>query len=241
VVNSSTDRKRQVLVVEDEAAIRELLRLHLALGGFEVAEVTDGARALAVGRTTRFDLIVLDVMLPGIDGVTLCRAYRSEGVNLATPILMLTARDTESDKVLGLESGADDYLTKPFGVREFVARIRALLRRPRRMTPTQPERPVTVTAGNLEVDPARRIARLEGSPIELTPHEFDMLYLLASNRGIVFTREALVQRIWGDHTHVTTRSVDTLIKRIRRKIEPDPDQPRFILTVWGTGYKFADV
>jgi len=231
----------RVLVVEDEPHIRDLVTLHLQLEGLSTMGSGDGHDALRIARSEPFDLIVLDLMLPGLDGVTLCRAIRREPPNAETPILMLTARRDESDKVIGLESGADDYLTKPFGVRELVARIRALLRRPRRMLPSEPERPATVTAGSLDVDPARRLARLEGSPIELTPHEFDMLYLLASNRGIVFTREALVQRIWGDHTHVTTRSVDTLIKRIRRKIEPDPDQPRFILTVWGTGYKFADV
>jgi two-component system, OmpR family, alkaline phosphatase synthesis response regulator PhoP len=157
-------------------------------------------------------------------------------------VLMLTARREESDKVLGLESGADDYLTKPFGVREFVARVRALLRRPR---PSRMGTPVagdakTVDVKGLVVDPARRHARMDGREIELTSHEFDLLYLLASHPGIVFSRDALLKRVWGDDTFVTERSVDTLVKRLRRKIEGEADDPQLILTVWGTGYKFAD-
>jgi DNA-binding response OmpR family regulator len=233
----------RVLVVEDDKHIRDLVLLHLRLEGLAAIPVADGSEALRMARQDPFDLVVLDLMLPGLDGVTVCRAIRRERTNSDVPILMLTARREESDKVLGLESGADDYLTKPFGVRELVARVRALLRRPRasRMPAGAPENAEPVAAGGLTVDPARRHARLDGREIDLTAHEFDMLYLLASNRGIVFSRDVLVQRVWGDDTHVTERSVDTLIKRLRRKIEPDPDEPRFILTVWGTGYKFADV
>ena len=232
----------RVLVVEDETNIRDLVALHLGLEGVQPVLVGDGHEALRLARTEPFDLIVLDLMLPGLDGVTLCRAIRREKLNGDVPILMLTARREESDKVLGLDSGADDYLTKPFGIREFIARVRALLRRPRRsQLASGAAQGQTVSAGALTVDPARRNARLDGREIELTAHEFDLLYLLASNPGIVFSREGLVQRVWGDDTYVTTRSVDTLVKRIRRKIEPDADEPRFILTVWGTGYKFADV
>ena len=180
-------------------------------------------------------------MLPGLDGVTLCRAIRRESRNADVPILMLTARREESEKVLGLDSGADDYLTKPFGVRELVARIRALLRRRRSTTSTAGPHAPAVTVGALTIEPARRQARLENRDIELTAHEFDLLYLLAANRGIVFTRESLVQRVWGDDLHVTERSVDSLVKRVRRKLEADQANPRFIITVWGAGYKFADV
>lgn len=232
----------RVLVVEDEPNIRDLVALHLGLDGMQATTIGDGYEALQLAKREPFDLIVLDLMLPGLDGITLCRAIRREEHNSDVPILMLTARREESDKVLGLESGADDYLTKPFGIRELVARARALLRRPRRsQIASAAGEQQAVIAGALTVDPARRHARLDGSEIELTAHEFDLLYLLASNPGIVFSRESLVSRVWGNETYVTSRSVDTLIKRIRKKIEPDPDEPRFILTVWGTGYKFADV
>ena len=230
-----------MLVVEDDPNIRDLIGLHLRLEGLEVVAAADGREGLSLARSHRFDLLVLDVMLPGLDGVTLCTAIRRDSINGTAPILMLTARREESDKVLGLESGADDYLTKPFGVREFVARVRALLRRAERSEQQQQHghKPL-VTAGPLTVDPARQQARVDGREIELTVHEFDLLYLLASNRGIVFSRDALMQRVWGDDTHITERSVDTLVKRVRRKVENDPANPQYILTVWGAGYKFAD-
>ena len=228
----------RILVVEDDEHIRELVVLHLELEGHTTRAVADGSEALAIARADAFDLLVLDLMLPGLDGMTLCRAVRRDSRNADTPILMLTARRDETDKVLGLDSGADDYLTKPFGVRELVARVRALLRR--RRLAAGPHAPA-VTAGPLTIEPARRQARVDGRDIELTAHEFDLLYLLASNRGIVFSRESLVQRVWGDDLHVTERSVDSLVKRVRRKIEVDQGNPRFILTVWGAGYKFVDV
>jgi len=233
----------RVLIVEDEPHIRDLVALHLKLEGLTTVAVGDGNEALRHARSEPFDVIVLDLMLPGLDGVTVCRAIRRESENGDVPILMLTARREESDKVLGLESGADDYLTKPFGVRELVARVRALLRRPRasKLAAGATTHARAVSLHGIEVDPARRLAKLDGREIELTAHEFDLLYLLASNPGIVFSREALVQRVWGGDTHVTDRSVDTLVKRVRRKIEDDRAEPRFILTVWGTGYKFADV
>jgi DNA-binding response OmpR family regulator len=238
--SAGTDRTpgARVLVVEDDEHIRELVVLHLGLEGHTAVAIADGAEALTRARAEPFDLLILDLMLPGLDGVTLCRAVRRDSRNADTPVLMLTARREESDKVLGLDSGADDYLTKPFGVRELVARVRALLRRRRHAA--GPHAPA-VSAGPLTIEPARRQARLDGRDIELTAHEFDLLYLLATNRGIVFSRESLVQRVWGDDLHVTERSVDSLVKRVRRKIEVDQANPRFILTVWGAGYKFADV
>jgi len=240
--DSTPDRQGpqlRVLVVEDDAHIRELVQLHLGLEGLATTASGDGAEGLQLARTERFDLIILDVMLPGLDGVTVCRAIRREPHLKDVPILMLTARREEADKVNGLESGADDYLTKPFGVREFVARVRALLRR-RRATANASAHHTAVAADGLHVDPARRQTRVNGKDVELTAHEFDLLYVLASNRGIVFSRDALVQRVWGGDTHITERSVDTLIKRLRKKIEADPAEPRYILTVWGTGYKFSD-
>jgi two-component system OmpR family response regulator/two-component system alkaline phosphatase synthesis response regulator PhoP len=227
----------RVLLVEDDPHIRELVELHLRLEGMTVASAGDGNEALARARAEPFDLLVLDVMLPGLDGVTLCRAIRRDSRNADVPILMLTARRDEADKVLGLDSGADDYLTKPFGVRELVARVRALLRR--RRTAAGEHAPA-VRADDLLIEPARRQARIGDREVDLTAHEFDLLYVLASNRGIVFTREALVQRVWGEDTHITVRSVDTLVKRLRRKLEADPGDPKRILTVWGSGYKFAD-
>jgi DNA-binding response OmpR family regulator len=226
--------------VEDDEHIRELVMLHLRLEGLTPVAAGDGNEGLAIARTEPFDLLILDIMLPGLDGVTLCRAVRRESRNADTPILMLTARREEADKVLGLDSGADDYLTKPFGIRELVARVRALLRRRRAAAPPAGPHAPAVHAGPLTIEPARRMARLDGRDIDLTAHEFELLYLLASNRGIVFSRESLVQRVWGGDTHVTERSVDTLVKRVRKKIEADPAEPKFVLTVWGTGYKFAD-
>jgi len=232
---------RRVLVVEDEPHIRELVTLHLGLEGMNVSEAGAGDEAIRRAEAEPFDHVVLDLMLPRVDGMAVCRAIRRTVTNGDVPILMLTARREESDKVLGLESGADDYLTKPFGVRELVARARALLRRPRasQLTPSLDLKTV-VEAGPLRLDAARREARVNDQVVDLTPHEFDVLHILTSHPGVVFTREMLLERVWSNDTHVTERSVDTLIKRIRQKIEADSKEPRLILTVWGTGYKFAD-
>jgi two-component system OmpR family response regulator/two-component system alkaline phosphatase synthesis response regulator PhoP len=231
----------RVLVVEDEANIRELVALHLRLEHAEPVEAADGNGALALARQQRFDLVILDLMLPGIDGMTVCRAIRRESANTDTPILMLTARREESDKVLGLDSGADDYLTKPFGVRELMARVRALLRRgPARATADQPDPAKPIVYNHITIDPARRTVRAGNRDVELTTNEFQLLSVLAGSPGIVFSREALLNRVWKDQTHVTVRSVDTLVKRLRKKIEDDPADPAVILTVWGAGYKAAE-
>jgi len=233
---------RQVLIVEDEPPIRELLRLHLELVGFNVSEVADGRAALDVIRSRPFDLIVLDVMLPGVDGITLCRAARAEGANVSTPLLMLTARDTESDKVLGLESGADDYLTKPFGMRELMARVSALLRRATRADrPAEAPPPRHLAFRNLAIDVDKRQVVAHGHPVDLTRQEFDLLQLLASRPGIVFSRMALLTKVWSGDEYVTERTVDTVVSRLRKKIERDAQDPELILTAWGVGYKFADV
>ena len=232
-----------VLVVEDEANIRELVSLHLRLEKFDPVEAPDGTTGLELARSRRFDLIILDLMLPGLDGVTLCRAIRRESPNVTTPVLMLTARRDEADKVVGLDSGADDYLTKPFGVRELMARVRALLRR----SPAQADAAAVTDSArplrykHIDVDPARRRVVVGERPVDLTTNEFHLLYVLLSNPGIVFTRESLLGRVWKDQTHVTVRSVDTLVKRVRKKIEQDSAAPAVIQTVWGAGYKAADV
>jgi DNA-binding response OmpR family regulator len=238
-VSQRADAAR-ILVVEDDPSIRELVSLHLDLDGHRVEAVGDGREGLRVAQERPFELIVLDLMLPGLDGVSVCRAIRREGPNRDAPILMLTARGEESDKVVGLESGADDYVTKPFGVRELVARVNALLRRIR-PAGTNGERPIELPTHGLEIEPARRRVVVRGQPVELTRQEFSLLHLLGTHPGIVFSREALLSRIWHDDTYVTERSVDALVKRLRRKIEEDPSNPRILLTVWGTGYKLADV
>ena len=232
-----------VLVVEDEANIRELVGLHLRLEELIPVESCDGDSGLSAARARKFDLIILDLRLPGLDGVTVCRAIRRDSPNADTPILMLTARREESDKVLGLDSGADDYLTKPFGIRELLARVRALLRRGE---VSQARAAAGASTGpvrykHIEVDPARRRVRVGNRDVGLTFNEFELLYVLISNPGIVFSRESLLSKVWKDQTFVTVRSVDTLVKRLRKKIESQPADPDVILTVWGAGYKAADV
>jgi DNA-binding response OmpR family regulator len=209
----------------------------------ESEAIGDGQEALARAGKEGFDLIILDLMLPGVDGVSICRAIRRDGPNQDVPVLMLTARREESDKVLGLESGADDYLAKPFGIRELVARVRALLRRPRRSQlqaeAAGSDRPIELHG--IAIDPARRRVRVRGEDAALTAQEFRLLFELATHPGIVFSREALLSRVWPDHTYVTPRSVDTLVKRLRRRVEVEPAEPALVLTIWGSGYKFADV
>ena len=229
-----------VLVVEDEANIRELVCLHLRLEHLTCVEAEDGTSGLELARSRPFDLIVLDVMLPGLDGVTVCRAIRRDSVNAGTPVLMLTARREEADTVLGLDSGADDYLTKPFGVRELMARIRALLRRGTARPGAARDERAPVRYRDVEIDPARRRVRVGARDVDLTGHEFQLLYVLLSNPGIVFSREALLHRVWKNEAFVTVRSVDTLVKRLRKKIEENPAEPALIQTVWGAGYKAAD-
>jgi two-component system OmpR family response regulator/two-component system alkaline phosphatase synthesis response regulator PhoP len=231
-----------ILVVEDESNIRELVSLHLRLEELLPVEAEDGTVGLELARNRHFDLVILDLMLPGIDGVTVCRAIRRDSQNADTPILMLTARREESDKVLGLDSGADDYLTKPFGVRELMARVRALLRRGHiRQNRAENHGLEPIRYKNIEVDPARRRVRIGDRDVDLTFNEFELLYVLLSNPGIVFSREGLLSRVWKDQTFVTVRSVDTLVKRLRKKMEDNPAEPVVILTVWGAGYKAADV
>jgi DNA-binding response OmpR family regulator len=232
-----------VLVVEDEANIRDLVALHLRLEELSPTEAADGKAGLELARARRFDLVILDLMLPELDGVTVCRAIRRDSLNADTPILMLTARREESDKVVGLDSGADDYLTKPFGIRELMARVRALLRRGHiaheRAASGSVNKPIVYK--HVEMDPARRRVRVDARDVDLTFNEFELLYVLLTNPGIVFSREALLSRVWKDETFVTVRSVDTLVKRVRKKIEADPAHPELLLTVWGAGYKAADV
>ena len=239
--SADRDPRRRALVVEDEEPIRELVIFHLGLGGYECTGLGDGRQALERLQVEPFDLLVLDISLPGLDGLSLCRAVRRSGPNIGIPIIMLTARGEESDKVLGLEGGADDYLTKPFGVREFMARTTAIMRRRDGWRPgPQPSARRLIAVGGVTIDPARRRVTCEGHDVALTPQEFSLLYLLASNPGIVFTREELLEKVWDQEVFVTERGVDTLVKRLRRKIEVDPAHPRRVLTERGTGYKFGE-
>lgn len=228
---------RSALVVEDDPHIRELVCLHLGLEGFDCRSADTGTGGLAALNERTFDVVVLDLMLPGLDGVAVCRAMRRQGPNRRTPVLMLTARREESDTVLGLDSGADDYVTKPFGVRELVARVNALTRRAH-AGDESPERAIALHG--IELDPARRSVKVRGAAVEMTRQEFSLLYVLASHPGIVFSRERLLAKVWHGEAFVTERSVDTLVKRIRRKIEANPSEPQVLLTVWGDGYRFAD-
>jgi DNA-binding response OmpR family regulator len=238
---TATTRVR-VLVVEDDSQIRELIRLHVSLAGYDVQASDNGRAALERARTERFELILLDLMLPDVDGISICRGIRSGILNAQTPILMLTARATESDKVLGLESGADDYLTKPFGVRELMARIGALLRRHQQAEADRARpAPAILRSRDIHLDLERRQARVRGQPVEFTRQEFDLLALLAARPGIVFSRAALLARVWSGDTYVTERTVDTVVSRLRHKVERDPQDPELLLTAWGVGYKFVDL
>jgi two-component system, OmpR family, response regulator len=231
---------RQLLIVEDEINIRELVCLHLSAEGYECSPVSNGREALELLRARPFDLVVLDVMLPGANGFAVSRAIRSGHVNREIPILMLTARDEEADKLAGFSSGADDYLTKPFSMLELTARVGALTRRVRGMPVDPLADAPPISAGRLKLDPAKRRLHVRGAHVPVTPHEFRLLYQLASNPGVVFTRERLLAEVWQGEAFVTERSVDTLMRRLRCKIEPDPSDPSILLTVWGEGYKFAD-
>jgi len=235
-----TGSSPRALVVEDERSIRELVSNQLRRAGYDCLAVGDGREGLDRARSEPFDVVVLDLMLPGIDGITLCRAIRREGVNRDVPILVLTARRAENDKVLGLESGADDYVTKPFGVRELTARVAALTRRIHRAQPQVAGAPrALLVARDVELDPAKHLVRVRRTEVNLTPHEFELLYQLASKPGVVLTRKDLLAAVWRGQAFVTERSIDTLVRHLRCKIEQDPTSPQLILTVWGYGYKFA--
>lgn len=224
--------KPNILIVEDDRRIAALVSKNLEAAGFSCHEIYDGESALK--RLGRLDpaVIVLDIMLPGIDGLELTRIIRRDR---DIPILLLTARSTETDKVLGLEIGADDYLTKPFSTRELVARVRALLRRASGVSVEK-----VLVRGELDIDPARRAVTRNGEAVEVTSLEFDLLYFMASRPGRVYTREDLMAQVWGEDRIVDDRSIDSLISRLRRKLELDPAKPRYIQTVWGAGYRFVE-
>jgi DNA-binding response OmpR family regulator len=219
----------RILVVDDERKIVESCRLYLEHAGFEVVCAYNGEQALAEARDVRPDLVVLDLMLPRVDGLEVCRRLRAGS---QVPILMLTARSTEEDKLLGLGLGADDYLTKPFSPRELVARVRAILRR-------APPAGAALRFGAFEIDAERHEVRRGGEPVTLTPREFDLLAALARAPGRAFTRARLVEAAFGEDSEVLERTVDAHVMNLRRKIEDDPAAPRLVVTVPGVGYRFA--
>ncbi|HKO02959.1 MAG TPA: response regulator transcription factor [Thermoanaerobaculia bacterium] len=229
---------RKILVVEDDRDIAALVELHLRDIGADVTLVHDGRAALELAMARTFDLIVLDLMLPSVDGLEICRRLRAQ--NRYTPILMLTARSTDVDRIVGLEIGADDYLTKPFNVRELVARVKALLRRVDALSKNEPEETSLLELGDLTIDAIKRRVTLRGTDVELTAREFDLLLHFAKHPGRVYTRAQLLDQVWGYGHEGYEHTVNSHINRLRSKIEHDQSQPGYILTVWGVGYKFRD-
>ena len=225
-----------ILLVDDEESIQKLLTYPLEREGYRVIQARDGEEALRRFAELPIDLVVLDVMLPKLDGLEVCRRLRTTST---VPIMMLTARDDEVDKVLGLELGADDYITKPFSIREFRSRVRALLRRasaPRQLG----HEPDTIELDGLTIDPARRTVDIGGRPVQLTYVEFELLRALAARPGRVFTRQALLEAVWGGSDYRDPRTIDVHVRHLREKLERDPSDPEILLTVRGVGYRFRD-
>ena len=226
-----------ILLVDDEDSVQKLLTYPLERDGFRVVQARDGEQALRMFGDERIDLVVLDLMLPKVDGLEVCKRLRADS---NVPIIMLTARGEELDKVLGLELGADDYITKPFSIREFRSRVRALLRRAG--LPRERARDAeTIESGELRIDPARRTVELAGEPVQLTYVEFELLTALASEPARVFTREMLLRALWGDSAYREPRTIDVHVRHLREKIEPDPSRPHYLFTVRGVGYRFREV
>ncbi|HEY5465657.1 MAG TPA: response regulator transcription factor [Clostridia bacterium] len=226
-----------VYIVDDEPNIRRLAAIGLREAGFETADFADGRSFLAGVRSRLPDAVLLDWMMPPPDGLELCRILRESPRTRPIPILMLTARSDEIDRVLGLEMGADDYISKPFGVKELAARVRAALRRKEYLSAALPEE---VRVGGIALDPERHRVLCDGKAVELTPREFDLLQMLMSRPGHVFTREALLENVWKIEFFGDTRTVDVHIRYLRQKLESKPEEPRYILTVRGVGYRFAE-
>jgi DNA-binding response OmpR family regulator len=225
---------RNILIVEDEASIAEVVSLYLKRAGYNVQIASDGKKALAILERQIPDFVILDLMLPEVDGLSLTRWLRDRS---DVPIIMLTARREEIDRIAGLEMGADDYVVKPFSPQELVSRVRAVMRRlGREQGEAENER--TLSFDNLSIDPRSRAVTVKESPIELTAKEFDMLYLLARHPKQVFTREQLLERVWGGAQYIDPGTVTVHVRRLREKIEDDASKPARLLTVWGVGYKF---
>jgi DNA-binding response OmpR family regulator len=225
----------RILLVDDERAVQTLLSYPLRKDGYQVISALDGREALERFGETRFDLVILDLMLPKLDGVEVCRQLRRRS---QVPIIMLTAKGSETDKVAGLELGADDYITKPFSMREFRSRVKAALRRSRMAASAPDEEPVD--HGELRIDPGRRMVSLQGEEVGLTYVEFEILSALARSPGRVLSREALLEHVWGDSEYRDPRTIDVHIRHLREKLERDAKRPEYLFTVRGVGYRFRE-
>jgi DNA-binding response OmpR family regulator len=231
------DRAPRILLVDDEQPIQTLLSFPLQRDGYEVVQASDGREALARFSEQQFDLVVLDLMLPRIDGLEVCKRLRAQGSTV--PIIMLTAKSEEIDKVLGLELGADDYITKPFSMREFRSRVKAALRRAG-MVSQEADDEQSIEVHGLRIDPTKRTVVRDGEPVATTFVEFEILTALARSPGRVFTRDMLLARVWGDSDYRDPRTIDVHIRHLREKIESDPKEPEYLFTVRGVGYRFRD-
>ncbi len=228
---------KKVLVIEDNQTISDLLEIHLKDLKCNVKKITDGNEGLNEALNNYYDLIVLDIMLPGLDGLEICKEIRKQ--ENYTPILMLTSKSEEIDRIVGIEMGADDYLTKPFSIREFIARVKAIFRRVQAIKQSEIEN-TTFSFGNLKIEPSKRRVILNKNEVRLTQKEFDLLFLLASHPGKIYSREQLLNLVWGYQYKGYDHTVNSHINRLRSKIEEDLSKPKYILTSWGVGYKFND-
>jgi two-component system response regulator RegX3 len=235
--SNSMAEEAAILLVEDERAIADAVALNLRDEGYAVDVALRGEDGLRLATAGQYDLILLDLMLPGVDGRDICRAVRKTA---QTPILMLTARAREMDKVLGLELGADDYLTKPFGMLELIARVKALLRRSRSQRSAAPDAEEEYVAGGVTLNVSRHRVVVDGRPVELRPKEFELLRVLISNRGRVLLRDRLLELVWGEDEYLDRGTLDVHIRWLRQKIEREPSRPERVVTVRGVGYKFSD-
>ena len=224
----------KILIVEDDPGLLDTLKYNLLKEGYKVATGITGVEALEIARREKPALIILDIMLPEMNGLEVCRILRKD---MTVPILMLTAKDQETDKIVGLEIGADDYMTKPFSMRELIARVHAMLRRAGMAVASDTDEKALLKVNDLEIDIARHKALLRGKPLELSPKEFDLLAFLARNKGFVFDRDLLLEKVWGYDYAGDTRTVDVHVRWLRQKIETDPQKPQCIVTVRGAGYK----
>ena len=231
-------KKKRILVADDEKDIVDLIAYNLEREGFTVLKAYDGRRAWEMVNAEKPDLLLLDLMMPALTGTEVCRMIRRQPATVQLPVIMLTAKADPLDKVLGLEVGADDYITKPFHIQELIARVRAVLRRAERLP--EGEAPVSLSFAGLHLDSAACRVTREGRPVELSSREFKLLRFFMAHPGRVFSRDQLLDRVWGDESFVEPRTVDVHISRLRTAIEPDKENPRYILTVRGIGYRFAD-